>query len=331
MGISLTGLTPSSTYPSLIKFGDNLGVTATLKTLSDGDGNDLPIQVKNNQVNIVGTITQNGLPITTPPSGVAGAIQFSNGSAFASDAANLFWDDTNNRLGVGTNAPINNLTVIDSTSGSTSGDKGITVGNSNTANALRFGSYFNIGVISGPSGPLMLQTPASNKGVSISTGYLIPTAMAHIQGSGSTSATTSLLVQNSSATEAFKIQDNGTSTFTGNLLLSGGSGTYSLDLLPTTGFRILNDSGSVRGINNSLLLGGSNDIQILNSTSIGNAGAPNASSILDLTSTTKGFLPPRMTTTQKNAIASPAAGLVVYDNTTNKLQCYNGSTWNDLF
>jgi hypothetical protein len=38
-----------------------------------------------------------------------------------------------------------------------------------------------------------------------------------------------------------------------------------------------------------------------------------------------------MTTTQKNAIASPATGLVLYDSTTNKLQCYNGSTWNDLF
>jgi hypothetical protein len=39
------------------------------------------------------------------PSGVSGAIQFSDGSSFASDAANLFWDDTNNRLGIGTNAP----------------------------------------------------------------------------------------------------------------------------------------------------------------------------------------------------------------------------------
>jgi hypothetical protein len=56
-----------------------------------------------------------------------------------------------------------------------------------------------------------------------------------------------------------------------------------------------------------------------------------ASSILTLASTTKGFLPPRMTTTQKNAIASAVAGLVVYDSTTNKLCCYNGTTWNDLF
>jgi hypothetical protein len=56
-----------------------------------------------------------------------------------------------------------------------------------------------------------------------------------------------------------------------------------------------------------------------------------ASAKLEISSTTQGFLPPRMTTTQKNAIASPAAGLVVYDSTTNKLCCYNGSTWNDLF
>ena len=57
----------------------------------------------------------------------------------------------------------------------------------------------------------------------------------------------------------------------------------------------------------------------------------NNSSILTLASTTKGFLPPRMTTTQKNAIGSPAAGLVVYDTDTNKLCCYNGTSWNDLF
>ena len=59
------------------------------------------------------------------------------------------------------------------------------------------------------------------------------------------------------------------------------------------------------------------------------AAIPSAQVIVN--STTRGFLPPRMTTTQKNAIASPAAGLVVYDSTTNKLCCYNGSTWNDLF
>lgn len=45
------------------------------------------------------------------PSGIAGSVQFSNGTAFASDNANFFWDDTNNRLGIGTNAPLYTLDV----------------------------------------------------------------------------------------------------------------------------------------------------------------------------------------------------------------------------
>jgi len=44
--------------------------------------------------------------------------------------------------------------------------------------------------------------------------------------------------------------------------------------------------------------------------------------LLDLTSTTKGFLPPRMTTTERNAITSPVAGLMIYNTTTNKLNVY---------
>jgi hypothetical protein len=52
-----------------------------------------------------------------------------------------------------------------------------------------------------------------------------------------------------------------------------------------------------------------------------------ASAKLQIISTTQGFLPPRMTTTQKNAISSPATGLVVYDTTLNKLSVYTGSAW----
>jgi hypothetical protein len=56
----------------------------------------------------------------------------------------------------------------------------------------------------------------------------------------------------------------------------------------------------------------------------------NASCILELVSTTKGFLPPRMTTVQKNAIASPATGLVIYDTTLNKLCVRGASTWETI-
>jgi hypothetical protein len=65
----------------------------------------------------------------------------------------------------------------------------------------------------------------------------------------------------------------------------------------------------------------------------GNVGigtvAPNASAILDVQSTTKGVRMPNMTTTEKNAIASPAAGLMVYDTTLAKL-CVYTTAWETI-
>lgn len=51
-----------------------------------------------------------------------------------------------------------------------------------------------------------------------------------------------------------------------------------------------------------------------------------ASAKLAVTSTTTGFLPPRMTTTQRDAISSPAAWLMIYNTSTNKLNVYT-TTW----
>jgi len=55
-----------------------------------------------------------------------------------------------------------------------------------------------------------------------------------------------------------------------------------------------------------------------------------ASSKVTISSTTQGFLPPRMTTTQKNAIGTPAQGLMVFDTTLVKLCVYNGTTWETI-
>ena len=56
----------------------------------------------------------------------------------------------------------------------------------------------------------------------------------------------------------------------------------------------------------------------------------NANALLDVVSTTKAFMPPRMTSTQKNAIASPTAGMVIYDNALNKLCVYTGAAWQTI-
>ena len=59
----------------------------------------------------------------------------------------------------------------------------------------------------------------------------------------------------------------------------------------------------------------------------GGDAIPNANAILDLQGTTKAFMPPRVTTTQKTNIASPTAGMVVYDSNLSKLAIYTGSAW----
>lgn len=58
--------------------------------------------------------------------------------------------------------------------------------------------------------------------------------------------------------------------------------------------------------------------------------SPNASTVLDVSSTGKGLLVPRLTNAQMLGISSPAAGLVVYNTSSSSHYMYNGTTWNSL-
>jgi hypothetical protein len=64
----------------------------------------------------------------------------------------------------------------------------------------------------------------------------------------------------------------------------------------------------------------------LQSVGIGIA-TPAASALLDLTSTTKGLLLPRMTTSQRNAIASPANGLLIFNTDSSLFSVYKNGDW----
>lgn len=54
------------------------------------------------------------------------------------------------------------------------------------------------------------------------------------------------------------------------------------------------------------------------------------SALVDLTSTSLGLLPPRMTSTQRDAISTPATGLMVYNTTSGQYEFYNGSAWTGI-
>lgn len=89
--------------------------------------------------------------------------------------------------------------------------------------------------------------------------------------------------------------------------------------------------GMVSGsLTNIVQLSNAGNVNIYNSLTVGSGDAPDASAILELKTTTKGLLLPRLTTTQRDAISSPANGLVIYNTTTAKAQVRAGGAWADL-
>jgi uncharacterized protein (TIGR02145 family) len=57
---------------------------------------------------------------------------------------------------------------------------------------------------------------------------------------------------------------------------------------------------------------------------------PHEDAIMELSSTTKGFLPPRMTAAQKDAIDNPPEGLIVYNTSHKSLEIFDGTLWNTI-
>jgi hypothetical protein len=255
------------------------------------------------------------------PAGSTGAIQFNNAGAFGADSTNFFWDDTNDRLGINTNAPTTALQVnyssasldgilVNQTGGSgnfssigfsNGGSLRATLGMNLNTGEFRMsglsGGYFPTFYANGVEA--MRIDTSRNVGIGINA----PTARLQVKGSGATSSTTSLLVQNSAGTQLLKVTDDGATT---------------ANILSTTG---------ATSINNGSLYVGSNFVTSYGQ-SIGFFGATVASAIVEIQSTTKGFLPPRMTNAQRAAIGTPAIGLMVYcTDAVEGLYVYKSTGW----
>jgi len=280
------------------------------------------------------------------------------------ESANLFWDNTNARLAVGTSTQAYTLAVggklrissasywVDSGANALQVDGTSSFSDNVTllgTKAIQFGtSATQIG--GGASGPLTLRAGSGSTQVSLfSTGNL---------------------AINTTTDAGYKLDVNGTTRLNGNVAIGtttqtginypilgkvriapisnpyfAGLTTHNFEVWSTSYFEetIFTKSGKGFGTSATSLMyysgnnvyfrlnNGSQDVVNINEAgmlvSLENLGTPTASAILEAKSTTKGFLPPRMTTTQKNAIASPATGLMVYDTTLNLISVYNGTTW----
>jgi hypothetical protein len=288
-------------------------VTTALATKQDSLVSGVTIKTVNSQSLLgAGDIP---IPIVNP-SGVAGAIQFSNGSAFASDAANFFWDDTNNRLGVGTNAPGQSIETTGGIRLSGSGSQSFEFSNASLAQFRAIFGGFSF---------------RSSTGVFISNADGTPTARLHVKSSGSTSATTSLLVQDSAGTELIKVADNGDLTTIDIIARSiyAKASTLELRANKSGGTSSATLQGFVSGLGwlSMFTAESGKDFGQIPRGAVVNGTTIDASAIFQVNSTTKGFLPPRMTTTQRDAIVTPATGLKIYNTTLGTTDTYDGATW----
>jgi hypothetical protein len=249
-------------------------------------------------------------------------------------------------VGIGTDAPVGILDLFKSAAATRLAIRGDAGQNRlisyRTGAVQRFGLYVNNTAESGSNAgsdfairayndagtllntPVFIKRSTGNVGINTLTG----TAKLQVVGSGSTSATTSLLVQNSAGTVLLKQSDDG------NLQLY--TGTFSPYAYTSSGgftiYAASNFSIALNGGINSTVLSAyyyTGDIYAKYAVAIGNIGIAtiNASAQLQVDSTTKGFLPPRMTTAQKNLIATPATGLQVHDTDLNRPCFYNGTSW----
>ena len=261
---------------SVLKYGDNSSFSALYNRASIYDGTNTT-QFENGNVGI-----GNGTTTPTARLQVKGSGNDATTTALLvqnSDGLDMLEVDDSGNVGIGSPNPLSATLHISSQS----------YFNNTTALRIQNSIGNNLFRIKGDGTTDILNSKYIFNQSGISTGGAI------FKGSGATSATTALLVENSAGTDLLSVRDDGYITMANN----------AFQILSS---RLVSYRPAVFG-----------------------GAVLDSSAVLEAQSTTQGFLPPRMTETERDAITSPAAGLMVYNTTTNKAQCYNGTTWNDLF
>ena len=261
-----------------------------------------------------------GLTIGTTAitSGTVGRILFEGTGNVVQESANLFWDNTNARLGVGTASPNMALDIR-------TGNVGIGV----TSDA---GYKLDV------NGTARVQGALTFSGGTFSANTITQGATYGLLVHGGTGSNSDLTLTDRGGNLRFRIVNGGnilqTKTTIDNIIIGGSS--FSSKSMYVSGVYGLVFGGSAgSSFNFSLLESAGTNGLFIDSAGRAKVGAYNSvynnSAILEAVSTTQGFLPPRMTNAQMIAIATPASGLMVYDTTNNKMCVYDGTAWQNLY
>jgi hypothetical protein len=314
-GSNIEGLSKTQVKTLLDLSGTNTGDNATNTTSNAYADSKVADSITNGVTTIAPSqnavfdalaLKQNVLTNPITGTGANGQVAFFNGTTTQAGDNGLFWDNTNKRLGIGTTSPGARLDVR--AQGALSTDIAFRVRNSaDTANLISVAGNGNVGI--GTNAPLGRLDVSAGLATQTAGDLLVDTAnnIVYIGKLDSASGNTNLIFRN----RLGGVKAKWTNAGAGSILFGDFTNGYGVGIqqagittettLPGNSLFHVN-KGILGGvvasfINGSVLVGTSTDV---------------ASSQLTIDSTTKGFLPPRMTNAQRLAIASPAIGLMVY-------------------
>lgn len=280
----------------------------------------------------------------TPGGTVAGSVQFRGSTAvLAADDVNLIWDNTNKRLGIGTATPAYRLQVAGGPIQRTTTD----FNNSDTGSNI----YLNLAAESGNTYGIL--GSATTGGTVAGKLAIMPYGGETVVGATGAAKNTRMTIRGAGANNynALALTSNVSNSTTKGGMIGGMRFNTAND--PFVGFGVWDD-----GVNRAAYVGGGSwsapDATMvrfftapaydetagtsvherMRITSAGNIGigtlTPAASALLDMTSTARGFLPPRMNEAERDAISSPATGLMIFNTTAGQYQFWTGTAWSGL-
>jgi hypothetical protein len=306
-------------------------------------------------VDSLALVKQNVLTNPVTGTGTSGQVAYFNGTSSITSESNLFWNATDNRLGIGTASPISIFDIFQATENIAY----IRTNNQTGRLAARDAtSSFEIANAAGDAITFVQGTSTERGRFNASGEFLLNTTTDagdyKLQVSGNAYVTGNIATATRIQTDLINGFTGGTTPIT---IQTGGSQDVILGANATERLRVRASDGAIlvtsrlaidlingytggstpltlqTGGTQNVIIGtnATERIRITGSDGIVaiNDNTPDGSAQLEVTSTSRGFLPPRMTTTQRDAISSPAAGLVIYNTTTSKLQVYT-TAWTDL-
>lgn len=273
------------------------------------------------------------LTATTTCSALAGL--YVGSATLNSGTLNMAYGGYFNNPGVGTNRTA--LYADDGCIGYT--------GVSPATNSFYIAGKLSVGTSSPPSTTTRLHIDGSSSQSTTYNGNLITPTLTQT-GNGQSTQTLQIagthVVNGSGVNSCELLRVNGAFTATTTI-----NNAFGIHILPNTGSGTVNNSYGLFAENptvgtnktaayvENLSVGYTSITPPTSGAVISGAVAIGASSVsssaaLEVVSTTKGLRLPNMTTTQKNAISSPVAGLLVFDTTLSKACVYSGAAWQTI-